>query len=399
MEGARRRFAFLLLTFIFGLFPEQFAKANSALTDQNFGGVGGVYHVETEHFAGVGIVEVLLVPITGQEFDLCFWFRSKALGDQDWEYSDGYKCAPLRPFPSQSVGCQIGSYCFTANLDGVDYFFDFSPDYHLVDHIVWKNAGSDPDVFRLYRKQDETYESWLREFSDEDFPQGDHQSSFQMYGTGFVVGQDYVVTADHILRDKDSRRQCNRVEVLTDTDKRWAPAKIHGVNPLLDIAVIKLAEPRKSVAYLSFAPRFDNGDFVSHYSFVDWSNIRKGSGLSSGQIVPNPLNERSDLEKIAIFSDLPGQGGDSGGAMLDVHGNVVGVLLAGDESQGFMSGLKSSVLEGFLAANRVPFEVVKSSEVLSPEEVEKKAETFTAFVRCRHRGAGLDTNKRDVDRR
>ena len=100
-------------------------------------------------------------------------------------------------------------------ISRVDYFFDFTRDYHLVDYIVWKTAGAQPDVFRLYRKQGEDYEFWLREFAEEHLHRIDNRSSFQMYGTGFVVNKDFVVTADHILRDKPSGRQCNNVDVLT----------------------------------------------------------------------------------------------------------------------------------------------------------------------------------------
>jgi len=72
--------------------------------------------------------------------------------------------------------------------------------------------------------------------------------------------------------------------------------------------------------------------------------------------------------------------------MLDPHGNVMGVLLGGDESGGWVHALKSTVLEGFLTANRVPFETARSSKALSPEALQQKADTFIAFVRCRHRG-------------
>jgi len=386
-----------LVAFFAALFFVLPAQGDSALTDQHFGGIGGVYHVESEEFEGEGLVEVLLQPIALEDFDLCLWFRTKALGDREWEYYDGYKCAPLRPFPSQSVGCKPDSHCFTANLSSIDYFFDFSSDYHLVDYIVWKSAAAEPDVFRLYRKQNEDYEAWLRELAQADLPQADNQSSFQMYGTGFVVSPNYVVTADHILRDKPSGRQCNRVDVLTYPDKKWTEGRIHGVNPVLDIAVIELSESTKPAASLAFAPRFDEGDPVSHYGFADWSAGDQGLEMSDGRIIPSQVKAERDLAKTGIFSDLPGQKGDSGGAMLDAHGNVMGVLLSGDEGGGWVHALKSTVLEGFLTANRVPFEEVRSTEVLTPAQIELKAKTFTAFVRCQHRIAILGERNKNLD--
>jgi len=389
------------LALLAGLFLAPPVQSDSALTDQNFGGLGGVYHVESEALAGAGLVEVLILPISGQEFDVCFWFRRKALADREWEYADGYKCAPLQAFSSQSVGCHEGSHCFTSNLKGIDYFFEFSPDYQLVDYALWKNAGAKPDVFRLYRKQNEDYESWLREFWEDELRGSDNKNSFQMYGTGFVVNKNFVVTADHILRDKPSGRQCNNVDVLTYPDEEWTQGKIHGVDPFLDIALIQLSESTTSTANLSFDPGFNAGDPVSHYSFSDWSDGSEGLELSIGRIIPNQLRAKTDRTKTTMFSDLPGQRGDSGGAVLDASGNVVGVLLGGEDSRDYVYALKSTVLEGFLKANRVSFEVVRSAETLTPEEIELKAKTFTAFVRCQHRIAipGERNKNLEADRR
>ena len=402
-KKAETLLSFLSSAFFLSLFLASPTKADSPLTDQNFGGIGGVYHVESNHWKGVAVIEALILPISGQEFDLCFWFRSKALADIEWEYSEGYKCAPLRPFPSQSIGCQADSYCFTSNLEGVDYFFDFSPDYHLVDYIVWTNAAAESDVYRLYRKQDEEYESWLREFAEEGLYQVDNKSSFQMYGTGFVINKDFVVTADHVLRDKPSSRQCNHVEVSTNLGRKWEQARIHGVDPFLDIAVIKLSKPKKRFANLSLESGLDEGASVSHYGLADWSGYRGRFELTGGQIIPHisqVVEANTNLTQKAIFSNLSGQKGDSGGAILNDSGNVVGVLLGGEnKDESYVYGIKSTILAGFLDARRVPYETVVSTKPLTSEQIERRAETFTVLVRCKHRGVREKDNDLSANRK
>ena len=51
--------------------------------------------------------------------------------------------------------------------------------------------------------------------------------------------------------------------------------------------------------------------------------------------------------------------------------------------------------------NRVSFEMARSTETLTPEEIELKAKTFTAFVRCQHRIAisGEGNKNLEADRR
>ena len=75
-----------LVAFFAALFFVLPAQGGSALTDQIVGGIGGVYHVEVEVFAGAGFVGVLLQPIALEDFDLCLWFRTKGLGDREWKY-------------------------------------------------------------------------------------------------------------------------------------------------------------------------------------------------------------------------------------------------------------------------------------------------------------------------
>ena len=61
------------------------AQSDSALTDENFGGVGGVYRVESDTFAGVGLVEVLILPIPGKDVDVWFLFLHEGFAVRGWE--------------------------------------------------------------------------------------------------------------------------------------------------------------------------------------------------------------------------------------------------------------------------------------------------------------------------
>ena len=46
-----------IIALLAGLFFAPLAQSDSALTDENFGGVGGIYHLESQAFEGVALVE------------------------------------------------------------------------------------------------------------------------------------------------------------------------------------------------------------------------------------------------------------------------------------------------------------------------------------------------------
>ncbi len=78
--------------------------------------------------------------------------------------------------------------------------------------------------------------------------------------------------------------------------------------------------------------------------------------------------------------------------MLDQSGNVIGVVSSGlskryAEKTGHIAqnvnfAIKSTILEGFLRSNKVPFEKADSKEKLELPQIAEKAERFTVLVGC-----------------
>ncbi len=70
---------------------------------------------------------------------------------------------------------------------------------------------------------------------------------------------------------------------------------------------------------------------------------------------------------------------------MDSSGNVIGVVrskLDDAETQLVNFATKSTILEGFLKANKVPFEKADLGEKLELPDIAEKAETFTVLVGC-----------------
>ncbi len=89
--------------------------------------------------------------------------------------------------------------------------------------------------------------------------------------------------------------------------------------------------------------------------------------------------------------------------MLDQSGNVIGVVSSGlgkryEKATGHIAqnvnfAIKSTILEGFLSSNKVPYETADSTEKLELPDIAEKVERFTVLVGCWERC------KQDIKRR
>jgi hypothetical protein len=89
----------------------------------------------------------------------------------------------------------------------------------------------------------------------------------------------------------------------------------------------------------------------------------------------------------------PVQPGNSGGPLLDMSGNVVGVVVAkldalkvaevtGDIPQNVNFAINASVARTFLDAQSVDYETAASEEALSVSRVAERARRSTVLVEC-----------------
>ena len=192
------------------------------------------------------------------------------------------------------------------------------------------------------------------------------------------------------MRDPHSGKQCRKVAVYLPSDDKWIRANIHAVNPFLDFAILELTESTAQLARLADDSIFSVGESVAQYGLVDWERQEIDMSLSTGEItrvVPDG-NEW-------IFSNMHAIKGDSGSAVLNTTGAVIGVLLKADDSVSLFQ--KSTVLEGFLKANRISYKTAQSTEFLNSEEMTQRVEPFTTLVACQFRAMIASDLRDDMD--
>ena len=160
---------------------------------------------------------------------------------------------------------------------------------------------------------------YFKHFFGFDFPQprGNQKEVVSSLGSGVIISSDgYIITNNHVVEDVDS------ISVsLVDDDKEYK-AKLVGVDPKTDLAVIKIEA--KNLAPVSFAnsDALQEGDVV----FALGNPFGVGSSVTSGIISAlNKNNIGLNQYENFIQTDASINPGNSGGALVDSRGALVGI--------------------------------------------------------------------------
>jgi serine protease Do len=204
------------------------------------------------------------------------------------------------------------------------------------------------------------------------------------FGTGFFVTADgYALTNHHVIED------CRSVALLTD--RGALPARVVRQDERNDLALLLVEAPAK-VAFATFraAPGIRPGDSVVVPGFPLPTVLQNGLNVTVGNV--------SALAGVGGNSALlqmtaPVQPGNSGGPLLDMAGNLVGVIVSkldalgvaketGDIPQNINFAVQGSIARLFLEAQGLRVTEKSSAPALVVGDVVDSARAYTFQVEC-----------------
>ncbi|AYM79203.1 Do family serine endopeptidase [Janthinobacterium agaricidamnosum] len=158
-----------------------------------------------------------------------------------------------------------------------------------------------------------------RFFGDRDPDGEDDEDLKNSLGSGVIVSHEgYVLTNNHVVEGADE------IEVVL-TDGRKAPAKVVGLDPETDLAVIKINLDKLPVIVLGQSELARVGDVV----------LAIGNPFGVGQTVTMGIISALGRNNLHINSfenfiqtDAAINFGNSGGALVDTRGNLIGINTA-----------------------------------------------------------------------
>lgn len=160
----------------------------------------------------------------------------------------------------------------------------------------------------------------------------------QSSGSGVIISEDgYIVTNNHVVDD------AQKVEVTLD-DKRTYTAKVIGTDPSTDLALLKIEQ--KGLSYISYG-NSDNvrvGEWVLAVGnpFNLTSTVTAGIVSAKARNIHILPDQKFPIESF-IQTDAAVNPGNSGGALVNTNGELVGINAAIASNTGSYSGYSFAI--------------------------------------------------------
>jgi len=195
------------------------------------------------------------------------------------------------------------------------------------------------------------------------------------FGTGFSLGEGYILTAHHVIR------QANSILVGTGQTQRWTLAEIVKQDPVLDLALLKVrvAFPAVTFANSNLAPTGLEITVIGYpQPGVQGLTPKITQGLINGS--QSERSQSMDRGYFQISAEI--SKGNSGGPLISADGLVLGMVQRKIDTQRIMDrtqdlmvnvsyALRSSQILSFLEGTPVTPQVkpLNVSNLLRPYQI------------------------------
>lgn len=219
----------------------------------------------------------------------------------------------------------------------VSYKSDMAPNAVNFTDAAEKTVPAVVYVKTTYAMQN-THSYFFDPFRDFYFGNPQNRPAPQSTGSGVIISDDgYIVTNNHVVND------AAKVEVSLD-DKRTFTAKVVGSDPSTDLALLKIDE--KNLPFIPYGSS-DNvkvGEWVLAVGnpFNLTSTVTAGIVSAKGRNIHILDNQNFPLESF-IQTDAAVNPGNSGGALVNTNGDLIGINSAIASNTGAYAGYSFAI--------------------------------------------------------
>ena len=220
----------------------------------------------------------------------------------------------------------------------------------IVDHVSLNNY-SDTAVFAASKVLPSIVGIKVDYTITSNFMQGMSQAS-QAEGSGIIISKDgYILTNNHIINSADSSiyyevSEATKVSVYLYNDETAYEATIIGTDEQTDLAIIKIEKDNLTVAELGDSNSIKIGEFAMAIG----NPLGMESSVTSGIIsaVNRSVTSEDGTTYNLIQTDAAINSGNSGGALVNAEGKVIGINTlklsgSGIEGMGFAIPINETI--------------------------------------------------------
>ena len=195
---------------------------------------------------------------------------------------------------------------------------------------------------KIMRRGTSPIEELFKDFLGEGFELGPKEYKTQpgaAFGSGVIISEDgYIVTNNHVIDKAD------QIEVTLDDNRRYT-AKVVGTDPDTDLALLKIEEKKLPFLVFGDSDKLQVGEWVLAVGnpFNLTSTVTKG--IVSAKARRADIARSGGGIKIEAFiqTDAAVNKGNSGGALVNLQGELVGINTAISTPTGAFAGYSFAI--------------------------------------------------------
>jgi len=233
----------------------------------------------------------------------------------------------LQGVPQSSVPVHLTSMTGQA-ADYPDFTVSANTSIHAVVHIKTEYARKNSMYDNFFNFHDF--------FGDSPFGQ---QGPLQGAGSGVIIATDgYIVTNNHVVQD------ASKIEIVLN-DKRSYEGTIVGTDPSTDLAVVKIKETNLPFLNYGNSDELQIGEWVLAVGNPFNLTSTVTAGIVSAKARNINILGTPDGTSIESFiqTDAAVNRGNSGGALVNTRGELVGINAAIASGNGFYAGYSFAI--------------------------------------------------------
>jgi Do/DeqQ family serine protease len=158
-------------------------------------------------------------------------------------------------------------------------------------------------------------------------------------GSGVIISEDgYIVTNNHVIEE------ANEIKVTLNNKKQYT-AKLIGTDPSSDLALIKIEEKGLNFLLYGNSDNIKVGQWVLAVGYPLNLETTVTAGIVSAKARTLGLNQRKSNSPIESFiqTDAAVNQGNSGGALININGELVGIVSAIASPTGAYAGYSYAI--------------------------------------------------------
>ena len=210
------------------------------------------------------------------------------------------------------------------------------------------------------------------------------EKTFEQDGTGFVISNaGHIVTNYHVIKG------CVREVHGNLTGEAPSVIRIVSTDETNDLALLQAPKPFNDTATIR-ATAVHPGDAIIAIGFPFHGLLTSDFTVTSG-IISSLSGLFNDTRYLQISAGV--QPGNSGGPLIDMSGNVVGVVakklnaikmakVTGDLPENINFAVKTGALRDFLDNSAVQYQTAEPKQELKTTDIASKARNYTVFISC-----------------